>query len=67
MKLLDIAIDPNDRYLRTIFYYIYIQSRDTIKKNDQDWYIMCKKLGLKYINSDENLPNLYLPYVEQDY
>lgn len=66
MKLLDIAIDPSDRYLRTIFFYIYIQSRDTIKKNDQDWYLMCKKLGLKYINSDENLPNLYLPYVEQD-
>jgi hypothetical protein len=66
MKLLDIAIDPSDRYLRTIFFYIYIQGRETIIKNDREWFVICNKLGLKYNNTDENLPNLYLPYVEQD-
>ena len=36
MKILD-AILPMDSQLRKIFYYIYIQSKDTIEKNDLEW------------------------------
>ena len=41
MKILDSVLDPNDRYNRRIFHYIYLQSSSTISGDDKNWELIC--------------------------
>jgi len=41
-KLLDFVLDPNDKQSRKIFHFIYLQSEDTLSKDDEDWKKICE-------------------------
>ncbi len=44
MKILDNLILKTDVETRKLFYYIYIQSDETVSENDSDWKLICSKI-----------------------
>jgi hypothetical protein len=64
LKILDDKIEYDNYKLRTIFYYIYVQSKKTIEKNDVEWIKICEKMGdIKFIPTDRSISQRYLPYI----
>lgn len=43
-KILDAILPPKDYKLRRVLFYIYLQSEDTLAKDDQDWEKICEGL-----------------------
>ena len=59
-KILDCILDFDDYTNRKIFFYIYIQSKETVEADDNDWEQICKILGeIQYKPTDRNM---YLQY-----
>ena len=42
-KIFDSVLDKDDPS-RGVLYYIYLQSEDTLEKDDLDWYEICKSV-----------------------
>jgi hypothetical protein len=62
MKILERIIPKNDLETRRIFYYIYIQSPETISSNDAEWLLICNELGeIDYVPTDRTLGSRYPP------
>jgi hypothetical protein len=60
-KILDAILDKNDER-RKIFYYIYIQSKETVESDDADWEQICKILDeIEYVPTDRNMYLKYRP------
>jgi len=59
------AILPEDDYeSRRVFYYIYVQSKDTVEADDANWERICEALGeeeIKYKPTDRTLGLRYRP------
>jgi len=60
-KILDAILDKNDER-RRIFYYIYIQSKETVESDDADWEQICKILDeIEYVPTNRNMYLKYRP------
>lgn len=64
MKILDHRIPKHDYKLRTIFYYIFVQSKKTLAASDAEWELICEKLGdIQFVTSDRSITERYKPYL----
>ena len=62
MKILEELLPPEDAEARRIFYYIYIQSKETVEADDDDWELICEELReIKYRPTDRSLGLKYGP------
>lgn len=62
MKILEELIPEDDYESRRIFYYIYIQGKETVEADDQDWMLICREVPeLKYRSTDRSLGQKYPP------
>lgn len=63
-KILD-CILPDASPLRSILFYIYLQSRTTLKKNDFEWEKICDLLGpeISFKTTDRDIGLKYHPQV----
>lgn len=43
-KILDHVLPKNDIINRRVMFYIYIQSKETVESNDEDWELICNEL-----------------------
>ena len=62
MKILD-AILPEDDENRKILFYIYVQKKETIEKNDDEWFIICERLNdseIKYKPTERDFTLKYI-------
>jgi hypothetical protein len=61
-KILEFLIPESNHELRRIFYYIYIQGKDTVESDDLEWEKICKELGeIKYQPTNRMLWMRYYP------
>lgn len=62
MKILEELLPPDDADSRRIFYYIYVQSKETVEADDNDWELICDELGeVRYRPTDRGLGLRYGP------
>ncbi len=62
MKILEELLPPDDVEARRIFYYIYVQSKETVEADDDDWEMICEELGeVRYRPTDRSLGLRYGP------
>jgi hypothetical protein len=62
MKILEELIPADDYESRRIFYYIYIQSKETVEADDADWELICRDVPeLTYRPTDRRLGQKYPP------
>ncbi len=57
-----VALTLNDDPERRVLYYIYIQSKETVEEDDEEWERICKEMGeLQYRPTDRYLGQKYAP------
>jgi hypothetical protein len=62
-KIIENIVPEEDYETRRVLYYIYVQSRDTVEADDDDWEQICLELSsdLTYIPTDRTLGMKYAP------
>jgi hypothetical protein len=63
-KLLEQILPADDNESRRVFYYIYVQSKETVEADDANWEQICEVLdddGIKYVPTDRTLGLKYRP------
>jgi hypothetical protein len=61
-RIVEALTTDEDVDLRRILYYIYIQSKETVEEDDEDWEQICLDLGeIKYTPTDRTLGQKYAP------
>jgi hypothetical protein len=61
-RIAEALIDEGDRESRRILYYIYIQSKETVEADDDDWEQICLELAeIAYRPTDRSLGAKYGP------
>ena len=61
-RILESVLPLEDLENRRVFYYIYVQSRETVEADDDDWEQVCLELDeVKYTPTDRSLGARYAP------
>lgn len=62
-KILERLVPESDFETRRALYYIYIQSKETVEADDDDWELICLEMGdeLPYVPTDRTLGARYGP------
>lgn len=63
-RVLEAILPENDYESRRVFYYIYVQSKETVEADDANWERICESLGeeeIKYRPTDRTLGLRYGP------
>lgn len=62
-RVLEAILPVDDYESRRVFYYIYVQSKDTVEADDANWELICESLGeeIKYRPTDRSLGLRYRP------
>jgi VLTF3-like late transcription factor len=61
-KLVESLVSEEDTETRRILYYIYVQSKETVEEDDEDWEQICLELGeIEYKPTDRSLGQKYRP------
>jgi hypothetical protein len=61
-KILEQILPEKDIHSRRVLYYFYIQSRETVEADDEDWEHICADVPeLKYKPTDRSLGMKYVP------
>lgn len=61
-KILDHLLSKNDLENRRVLYYIYIQSKETVEADDEDWEQICEELlEITYVPTDRTDAMKYQP------
>jgi hypothetical protein len=62
-KILDAVLPANDRSSRGILFYIYLQGKETVDKNDREWEETCAELpDITWVPTDRALGQKYAPF-----
>lgn len=61
-RILEHLLPEHEYEMRRVFYYIYIQSKDTVEADDKDWELICAELEeIEYRPTDRHLGQKYAP------
>jgi hypothetical protein len=63
-RVLEAILPADDYESRRVFYYIYVQSKETVEADDANWERICESLGdneIKYRPTDRTLGLRYGP------
>jgi hypothetical protein len=62
-RIIENIVPESDYETRRILFYIYVQSKDTVEADDEDWRQICEELPgeLTYTPTDRDLGNRYAP------
>lgn len=59
-KILDALLSPDDYDNRRALYYIYMQGKETLDKNDSEWWAICAELPeIAWVATDRSQAQLY--------
>lgn len=59
-KILDALLPPDDYDNRRALYYIYMQGKETLDKNDSEWWDICAELPeITWVATDRSQAQLY--------